>query len=245
MTPEAHKAGLLMLVRNHDVFQHMTDLSRQGIWATVYPVLHPECAAQAEATGGLPDGHVIFADPTEGHSPSIGSTTAIPVAWASLSAAGGSRGDCGANALPAPMGAVRRLAGAAIIPFLRKRPATANLCGHAGTADVAGCLFLGNPLPAWMSRQAWFPISRRPGGLYRAGAQGCGGVRYDGGTGVARRPASGYVVLSGALKSWIGSGVSCGVGDGIYQNFVLHNDLCRSQGSRWSGTYLRLAWSWL
>ena len=66
-------------------------------------------------------------------------------------------GDCDANAFPAPVGAVRRLAlcGDDSVS-LEGGAAAADLCRRTALLTLLA-VFFWNPLPTWMSRQAWFP----------------------------------------------------------------------------------------
>jgi hypothetical protein len=141
------------------------------------------------------------------------------------------------------MGAVRRLAlcGDDSVS-LESGAAAADLCRHAGVADVAGCLFLERLADVDVTAGMVPRSLRIRGGLYHAGAEGCGGIRDDGRTGVTWIPASGVLYVERAHgKLWIGSGVVAALVIGFTMVVYLPTTAAEAKGAAGAIRHLPLA----
>jgi hypothetical protein len=125
---------------------------------------------------------------------------------------------------------------------LESGAAAADLCRHAGAADVAGCLFLERLADVDVTA-AMVPQSLRiRGGLYHAGAEGCAGIRDDGVLALLGYRRQEFFVSSGPhRKLWIGSGVVAALVMGLTMVVYLQTTAAEAKGAAGATRYLPLA----
>src|SRR5450631_3435949 len=120
---------------------------------------------------------------------------------------------------------------------LESGTAAADLCRHTGAADAAGCLFLERLADVDVTAGMVPRSLRIRGGLYHAGAEGCGGICDDGRTCVTWIPASGVLCVERRTRETVDRiWCCCGAGHGIHDGRVFADNGCPGEGCRRSDT---------